>query len=475
MRLWAESWPGRVLVFGLCIAFGFAIAFSALAALLLIPLMLISIVVLTMVTRGDFDIVQCLMLVAAILLPMNAVRVSTSLSVGDVFVGGSLVLILIIRIQQRLLHLRGMSLLLLGIATFVVGGLLGSFFAASPASSAASVGRFAAATLALPLVFGLWRPEIGQMRTVAWGIVLGTTISATVGILSPRVQGRAQGLTNHPNHLALSCLLALGVAFGLFLSSSPRGRVMAMLGIAVLSVGILVSGSRSALGGEAVVIILMVILTHDKRIVLPSVAAAVLLGTALASGALGKHGSSAIARVLGGGGAQASDTQRAQTIHDAIKIITQHPLTGNGFPPPTQLAPHDIVLQIGAAAGVFGIIGFGFAGWIILRPTWRRFKWGAIRLKGDGDLLLIGTVAAVFGYFGNGIFGDELYDRYIWIVFTLAVALAAELRNLDVGLSSRTKHRREPRDRYDPQFMPRERRRRPGDPSDQAASPALWQ
>jgi len=418
------GWGLAVLVAGA--ALGAAIASISAAPVLLIPLLSLSIVTIAIISQGGSDILLYLVTGAAFLLPMNNVRLSATLTVGDGLIAIALVLIVVIRMSQRDLRLSGLDGLLIGLVMVVFGGLLGSFFATSTGASLAGLGRFGVATIALPVLFGLWQPRIPQLRIIGCSIVAGSTLSAVVGIVAIRLLGRAQGLTNHPNHLALASVMAVGVALGLALSAPRRSHFVLLLGaIALLTMGILSSGSRSGFIAEVLVVAVIAVITRDRRIILASATAAIIFAVMLVSGQLGRNGNSAVARLLGGGGVVASDQARAQTLRAALHVISLHPLTGQGFE--GALATHDVILEVAATAGVFGLLGFGLVAWITVRPIWQRYRWGSARKTEPGDFLLVGAIAAVLGFVANGLFAPQLYDRYIWIVVTIAVALHHEL------------------------------------------------
>ena len=248
---------------------GLAITATPTAALILIPLLSLSIGAIALLSRGHVDIIMWLVTVASFLLPMNNVRLGANLTVGDGLIILALLLIIVIRADQRTLNVSGMDQLLVGILIVIFGGLLGSFFAVSTAASLAGLFRFGAATIAIPVLFGLWRPNLIQLRIIASSFVVGAAVSALAGILFIRIVGRAQGFTTHPNHLALASLMAVGLALGLTLSTPHRGHYLLLLGAsALLSLGILSSGSRSGIIAEVVVVLVIAFLTRDRKIIL---------------------------------------------------------------------------------------------------------------------------------------------------------------------------------------------------------------
>jgi hypothetical protein len=425
VRSGGYSWPAGLAGLTLCIVLGLAIASSGTATLVIIALLIGAIVMITMMARGDFDIVLWLVTAAAFLLPMNNVRVNTSLTGGDVLVVFALLVVLVERTLQRSVSIGGMNGLLTGIVMIIGGGLLGSFFSSSIGASATGLARFGLATITLPVLFGLWRPTVDKLRVLCWSFVLGSSVSALYGILIKRVVGRAQGFTTHPNHLALASVMALGAGLGLAYSTGRRGRLVLAVLIPVLAVGTFLSGSRSGLVAAAIVVVVISVVIRDRKLILSSMAGVVALGTIVVFGLAGRSGSSGLGRLLGGGGAQGSDQARGLTIRAALNTILHHPVTGGGFQ--LALSTHEIILEVAATAGVFGVVGLLVVAWVVLRPLWSRYGWGRQRAMQSGDVLLIGLMAGVIGFYANGIFGNQLYDRYIWIIITMAVALAYEL------------------------------------------------
>jgi O-antigen ligase len=421
--LWIR--PHLVLVVGGTLL-ALAITSIPAAPLLLIVLLTLSIVAIALIGRGDSDVILCLTAVGAFFLPMNNVRLTSTLTVGDGFIAAALIVAVTIRANQRAVRVMGTNTLLVGILLIVFGGLLGAFFAPTLAGSLGALGRFAGATLALPVLFGLWRPSLNQLRTIGASTVFGSVASAGFAPFGKHLFGRALGLTNHPNHLALASVMATGVAVGLLLTANRRSRVLLLFtAVAVLTLGIVLSGSRGGLVGEVLVAGVIALLTRDRKLVLLMGSVLAVAVPIFAFGAVGQNGTSALARLVGGGGVVASDQARAESLRTAIGEITQHPFTGRGLQ--NAVATHDIVLEITASAGVLGLVGLCLISWTAIRPIWRRYHWGAVRSRTGGDVLLIGTIGAVVGFLANGLFAPQLYDRYIWMVITMAVALNYQL------------------------------------------------
>jgi hypothetical protein len=121
---------------------------------------------------------------------------------------------------------------------------------------------------------------------------------------------------------------------------------------------------------------------------------------------------------MGGGNATGSNQAREDAARIAIDQFTASPLLGGGFGP--ILEAHNIYLQIAAAVGIFGLLGYLLIMWSLVRPLFMYAE--------PYGLLAVPALA----YAMAGMIFPLLWDRYIWCVLALGLIgpiLGAEARS----------------------------------------------
>jgi hypothetical protein len=380
--------------------------------------------------RSTTALARVILAGAVVLLPLNGIR-RGGVTASDVLLVVAVALSLL---DPGLLRRRVVlpKRFAVGFYGFVLAGMAGTLTA-----NGAGVGNFArlAGTMAVAVVGMLvWRPDLDQVRRLAYAWLLGNTVSvgyALVTVRSLPSYARAQGLTTHPNALGLVC--ALSVAFAVFLYAAARGRgdrrVAVLTGLAAIA-GMAVSGSRA--GALAVVTVL---------------AARLLLGRSfgaivgyLLGGTLGWFvflkitarlpASSAPNRLLHPTtSVDASDAERLGRLHNSIASAKLHPWFGSGFAQAT--AAHDVFFQVVVTAGVFGAAAFIAACAPAFGALWRRSA---------GPWRWLGLLP--LAYFAAAVVSNNLWDRYVW--FCLALGILAASRSGDDEAEVDERSRRQP-------------------------------
>jgi O-antigen ligase len=367
----------------------------------------------------------------ALTAPLNGVRISLLVAVSDVLLVAALVTSLpdVLRSPRR-----GVVPPALPIAFCIViaAGIGGTFVAQDAGASLSNMAKVVLAAGGSVVAIALWDPGPRRLRQFAWLWFTGALVSAAIGLVTPRpVVGRALGLTTHPNHLGLVCVLAVGLGVGLAFSSTGWPRLLAIAGSALLITGVGISGSRSALLGLAVTIVVAAILTRRLRLLLAAGVAGLLAGMAVVVGLVHIPGSHALSRLGGGGGSADSDIARHQTLAIAIDTIDRHPLTGEGFQ--FAQAAHSIYVQALVVGGPVALGGFLWGCWAIGRAGLRGARAGDER---GNSLVVAGLTAGFAGYLASGTFDNILWDRYLWLYLGLLLVLAGTLR-LEAGTPDR--------------------------------------
>ena len=258
------------------------------------------------------------------------------------------------------------------------------------------------------------------MAPFALAYVAGSTASGLIAIVGgDKIAARPLGLSTHPNHLALTCLIGLFLA----LASLPRGRTMRSMAIlsciGVLSVAIVVSGSRAALLA-ALLGVFVLMLSYRSRSI-PLLVATTAMATVFAMSLPNsiRTGSSGLARVLAPTESEADSTElRVDYYREAIELASESPILGNGLA--DALRFHSVPLQLLVVAGVFGV----FAGAVLmlqgLRIIRNGFHSGADPLR----RAVAGGTAAVWAFL---LVANMLFDRYLLFFFAMT-ALSLRFR-----------------------------------------------
>ncbi|HEU4868338.1 MAG TPA: O-antigen ligase family protein [Actinomycetota bacterium] len=302
----------------------------------------------------------------------------------------------------------------------VAGGLGGSFTATDQVTSMAELGRFTASTLLLIVIIALWSPSREMVRRLMWIALLGVCVHVLIAMFIRDPNGRALGLATHPNHLGLSSALAIGLALGLVMSSRRRMHwALGGLALAILGLGIVMSGSRAAALAAAVTVVTFLIATRSwKLIAWGAVVLAVAAGlVTLKVVDLGEQ--NALTRLAGDRSAELSNRERVRAYDEALTAITENPLTGGGFT--SAKAAHSIYLQLWVSAGLLGLVFVFGLGVVALKAL--------LRARTRGDLTSLGLAAGYLGYLAAGFVTNQLWDRYIWLHLCLLLALQAKYRD----------------------------------------------
>ena len=355
----------------------------------------------------------------AVTAPLQGVRVGPLLAVSDVLLVLALLAILPdARLRRRRVVPRGV---VVAFGLLVISGLIGTFFAASVTLSLVNLFKIVLAAAGSVVAMVLWDPGARHLRRFAWLWLVGATASAVWAAATPRsFVGRSLGLTTHPNHFGLVCVLGVGLALGLAFSSSGRARWVALGSAAILALGVGLSGSRSGLLGLVFTIAAIGVLTRRFRLFV-AIGVFVTLGSmAVIAGLVDIPESNALSRITGGGGSELSDAERRQVSQDAFATIGRHPFTGTGFE--LAQAAHSIYLQALVVGGVPGLVSFLCVCGLIVRAGLRAVR--TRRGQRDGQLVA-GLTAGYFGYLSSGAFDNILWDRYLWTYLGLLIVLSA--------------------------------------------------
>lgn len=219
------------------------------------------------------------------------------------------------------------------------------------------------------------------VNRVAVAFVVGQTLSASVAVvqllgLSIRVPGfiygaeygRASGLTEHPNTLGIMACIAVLVTLKISVSTR-RLRGLVLLALATNVLGIVASGSFTAMLALGVGLVVLVVCMRDSlgRMALWGIACTVFLGLVVtATGAIDYFPSLSARYAQVTGSSETSSWAARQLTYDyAWRSIAESPLIGNGLGAQSSgtyngvITVHNMILRSWFQGGPF--LGVAFA------------------------------------------------------------------------------------------------------------------
>lgn len=370
--------------------------------------------------RGISGALNVVMLCGGFLVSMNALRAGPEVSAADAMFGIAALLALVLTTRRSNKdYLKSFLPAIFLIALVIFGGLSGSFSSTDQVGGLAELGRFAASSMLLLFIVALWAPTPKRIQGLAWAIVLGTTLNAALSFGVEKLAGRAMGLSNHPNHLGLACALSIGAALGLAFTTRRSGlRGVLFVCVCLLSAAILASGSRAALLGSVVSVMVFVVASKPWKLVAWGLLATAVVLSVAQAGFLYLGEFNAFNRIVGDSSALASDRARTRLAADAIEMIWVNPIIGSGFE--QAKVAHSIYLQLWVSAGVLGIVAIGGLGYLVVRVL--------LKARREDNFLAIGLASSFLGYLAAGAFSNILWDRYVWLHLAMLLASKTSFR-----------------------------------------------
>lgn len=395
--------------------------------------------------RGqNVNVPGVLLLLAAGSSSANAIRIAGIATASDLLLLLALAIGALSGFSPRLPAWARVSLWLLTLsllASFVGVDDLGANFA--PVASL--VLAYFAWPIALAGAYrGGWCSAVSVLNAWVAGIVLsaGVAVSDYLNLthLGLSLTGldfagqRFSGLAVHPNHLALSCAMALPLVLARSATTARRrGRLLGVFVFSILGVGVLLAGGRAALvaavGG--MLLVLLTLTAGRLRVVM-------VLVVALATFAL-------VTRFLPAQDAQAAHLFEAlQRLSDsqagsdqghldlgvaAWQTFLQNPLFGSGL---RELnSAHDIYLQVLSSLGLLGAVALlVFVGGAI-ESAWRLYRTSGLFL---GPSAVVGAIfPSAVVWLATGLFQNQIDDRYILVPIATGIVVRATSRELQSG------------------------------------------
>jgi hypothetical protein len=377
----------------------------------------------------------CFLTVATLLITFNAVRATSFLTISDVALLGAVVFFCLAFLSDRAPVPVVPAWLVIGAVGLLVAGFLASFRANNYGGDVVASSEFAIALLGVPVLVGYGSNSAARLRFFSRVWLFSALLNAAVALtdfshmtsIGLVASGRPAGLTVHPNHLGMIC--AMSVPIGLFLaisSKKPLHRVGYLSVLVIVSLGVLVSGSRAALLAAVAGTVLLPILGRGlwKPVVTVAlVASALMLASSWnmspESASPSTNPFVAIGRLTNEAAISESDTARLSYYAAALQDFADHPLTGVGFD--VVRGAHDIYLQLLQAGGILAFASFAV------------FAVGSIGLglRVSRDLILPGEMrnlaaaltASVLVWLLASLVQNFVYDRFLYVPIGLLIGL----------------------------------------------------
>lgn len=287
------------------------------------------------------------------------------------------------------------------------------------------------AMVAVPLMAGVVCTDDGRCRRLGDLFVVSAMVNVMVALADfyghvgiaqiPIQNGRASGLTNHPNTLALVCVMSLPFALS-WLARSGRWRAAGLGAVPWLLTGVYVSGSRTGAGTAGVAILLTVLFSPTLRrlapMAIPVTGMAVVALLAFTS--FGAKATNQLRLNSGNVNAQFSDQQRNVLAQESSAQFHHSPFHGVGF---TVIGSgHNIYRQVLAGTGLLGFVSFAtiVLGYLMV---------GLRRRREFPDLVAAGSAAMIVWLLG-GLKFNEIVERFIYIPAAVLFALAFAQRRV---------------------------------------------
>jgi len=308
-------------------------------------------------------------------------------------------------------------------------------------------------------VFIVLATSITTRRALSYAclaFVVGAVLSVLAGAIpnaAPRGAGisadeaaRLAGSFGDPNLLGASLGPAIAIAIGLMaVWRGVAARVLLTSAVAILFVGLVLSGSRGALAASAFMAVVAVITAPKRRfqsgLVVAGTFAAILIAESVSS-------STALTRIrsfdTGNGridlwtvGWRMARGHLLEGVGDN-NFITSSPqyltsagaIQDPGFILTSPHAVHNTYLQMFAETGIIGLGFFGAFLLAVVGVTWQTSRWFAVNREPALASLTRAVFIAQIGFLVALVFLTDGNDNRLWVLLGLGVACAGLAKRL---------------------------------------------
>jgi hypothetical protein len=349
---------------------------------------------------------------------------------------------------------RVQSGLVIGVGVFAFGGLISSAGAVSHAGSVSEVLHgvyvmllwvWTGATVLrtrehIVIALALWTISVAIDGSAAILQALG--VSALGG---PLENGRALGLTDHPNDLGAASAIALVPALMLATSRFPGevGTLGALMRptrwvvVALIAAGLMLSASVGAFVAGLVAILVWLVAPAVRvpgRMAVITILAFALLAAGLAGGRVTSP-TQRLHEVTSAQGTQATSGSgeiRVKIAKRALHFIEEDPIVGKGLDASGKTVEmlnqgrsglyqvHGAPVALWYEAGIFGLLGVLMVVVTLIRGAWRSLT---TRHRDDLDLVIgLAIFAAFIAYLIIALISPFSFQEYGWIAAVMLFA-----------------------------------------------------
>lgn len=388
------------------------------------------------------DVAYGCLLIAAILITFNGVRVAENVALADVFLIGTAVTLFLGALTGRSTPLVIPPWLVICGLALVVSGVVSASRSEAFGPNTLPALRFAAALAITPIVFGSLTQSPKRRKWIILAWLSSPAISALVAVLDGlgqanigtsltglHFEGREIGLTSQPNHLGLTCAVGVPVALHLLQThaSGVPSRLAMVTVLPLLTAGVILSGSRAAVvAAFAGVLISFLMVRHSKgskgAVFIPLVV--VVAVSMLSLSATGSESPRLIqGRLQGDESTVASDADRKLAFDEGVRGFVDEPIFGQGFE--RARTAHNIYVQLLQAGGVLAFAIFSAFAVAVLRLGFRLDRSPSV--SAESQALAGALTATMASWLIAGLVHNALYDRYLYVSLGLLLGLAGEV------------------------------------------------
>lgn len=273
--------------------------------------------------------------------------------------------------------------------------------------------------------------------------LIGTDLQSTLSwdpesikgflIVYPGEAPRMVGLTDHPNTLSLTAVMASPLVMSRM--KSRQGLLRYGPALLLIAIGVMVSGARAGVIGLALAVILTLVMDQrfrtavrgtNRRTLAAAAAVFVVMVAVLWIGVnappqstAGKFVPASVSRLLRPADTtkRISDRERVNRLNDSVGYIKERPVLGYGFE--WVETSHNTVLQLTLAGGIIALVAF-----FMVLLGYLKIGFGLRKLVPPNmEAAAVALTISLLLYVLSGLVVNHIFERYLYIPTGLILAL----------------------------------------------------
>jgi O-antigen ligase len=278
-----------------------------------------------------------------------------------------------------------------------------------------------------------------ELRKLLWiqvSAIAGVTFFSILlhHVRDGRLEGVQKGILENPNDLAIQIAISFPLGLAFMLDSKGFKKILWMLALIFMSVGLVLTYSRSGLLAFVISVAFCVWeygIKGKRRYIV--VATAVILVVGLGVALSGSHYRARVESIflgdVAGSGDKGSMEARKELLKKSSLLALTHPLVGVGpgcFPLVDQgwRVAHNTYTEVAAEAGLLALVLFLAAIGAAFRNLRRISKSNLYRDDPEFRLFAQGLRAALAAYLVGAFFASTQYNLYIYVVVAYTCVMA---------------------------------------------------